>query len=77
MEEWEKPSLFKKKLFSLIEKHKKSIVVLSYITEAIPSEDELIEFFNTMFQRVDVSYYDLNHVLSKGKKTEILIVGIP
>lgn len=77
MEQWEEPSLFKKKLFSLIEKHKKSIVALSYMTNAIPSEDELIDFFNKTFPNVEISYYDLNHVMSKGKKTEILIVGVP
>ena len=77
MEQWEEPSLFQKKLFSLIEKHKKSIVVLSYMTNAIPSEDELIDFFNKNFSDVEISYYDLNHVMSKGKKTEILIVGVP
>jgi len=77
MEQWEEPSLFKKKLFSLIEKHKKSIVVLSYMTNAIPSENELVDCFNKTFSEVKISYYDLNHVMSKGKKTEILIVGVP
>jgi len=77
MEEWEEPALFKKKLFRLIKKHKKSIVVLSYMTNAIPSEDELVEYFNKNFSEVKISYYDLNHVMSKGKKTEILIVGVP
>lgn len=77
MEAWEEPSKFKEKLFSLIKKHKESIVVLSYMTNAIPSEDELIEYFNDNFSEVKISYYDLNHVMSKGKKTEILIVGVP
>jgi adenine-specific DNA-methyltransferase len=77
MEQWEEPSLFKDKLFKLIYKHRNSIVVLSYMTNAIPSEDELIAFFNDTFSDVKVSYYDLNHVMSKGKKTEILIIGAP
>jgi len=77
VEKWEEPSSFKNSLFSLINKHKDSIVALSYMTNAIPSEDELITFFGSIFYQVNVSYSDLNHVMSKGKKTEILIVGVP
>lgn len=66
-----------KETFSLIEKHKDSMVVLSYITEATPDKDELIDFFNSTFANVDINYFSLNHVMSAGRKTEILIVGIP
>jgi adenine-specific DNA-methyltransferase len=77
IDRWEEPSLFKKNLFSLIQKHKKSIVVLSYMSNALPSENELLEFFNKHFSQVKISYADLSHAMSKGKKTEILIVGVP
>jgi len=77
MENWEEPSLFKDKLFSLIDKHKKSIVVLSYMTNAIPSEDELVDCFSSTFAKVKISYHDLSHAMSKGKKTEILLIGAP
>jgi len=74
---WEDPSIFKKNLFSLIKKNKNSIVVLSYMTNALPSEDELLDFFDLYFKEVKVCYADLNHAMSRGKKTEILIIGVP
>lgn len=77
MDEWEKPALFKDKLFSLIEKHSNSIVVLSYMTNALPHEEELLKFFKKQFKSVKLSRKDFSHALAKKKKTEILITGVP
>ena len=75
--EWSSKKTFKEKLFSLIQKHKNSIVVLSYVTDAHPSESEISDYFNTTFTATSVHSRDYNHALSKKKKREILFVGRP
>lgn len=74
---WEDKKNFKKRLFNLIKKHKDSIVVLSYMTNAIPSITEISKFFEEHFSQVTVSTYNLNHALAKTKRTEVLIIGEP
>lgn len=75
--EWQKKSHFKNKLFDLISKHSSSIVVLSYVDDAYPSISALSDFFRETFKECRVLYQELPHALSKGKKKEALIVGIP
>jgi adenine-specific DNA-methyltransferase len=74
---WEDKNIFKDNLFGLIKKHKDSIVVLSYMSNAIPSVSELSDFFEENFSKVTISTYHLSHALAKNKRTEILIIGEP
>ncbi|WP_373001729.1 DNA adenine methylase [Marinobacter sp.] len=75
--EWNRKSTFKERLFSLIDSHSESIVALSYVSGGYPSQDELVSYFQEKFSKVLFSSFQLNHVLSPGKKTEIIIVGLP
>ncbi|MGD2092595.1 MAG: DNA adenine methylase [Candidatus Aminicenantes bacterium] len=77
IKEWNNKSTFKARLFNLILKHRSSIVVLSYVKNAYPSVNYLMDFFNQNFTEVRVSELELNYALSKQKKKEILIIGVP
>lgn len=77
LKEWNHKNYFKTRLFDLINHHKKSIVVLSYVAGAYPSQDELIHFFQKTFSKTIFASTDLSHALAKTKKTEIIIVGLP
>lgn len=73
--DWQKKSTFKERLFGLIDKHKHSIVVLSYVANAYPTQEDLIKYFNSKFKRVTISSQQYNHALAKGKRMELLIIG--
>jgi len=75
--EWQSKRCFKDNLYGLIEKHRHSIVVLSYVAGAYPSENELVGFFKQSFKTMRVAHMDIPHALSQGKKNELIIVGIP
>jgi adenine-specific DNA-methyltransferase len=75
--EWNNKSTFKSRLFDLISKHKSSIVVLSYVNDAYPSLNDLMEFFNKNFSEVRVSDFELTYALSINKRKELLIIGVP
>lgn len=75
--DWSQAVTFKNKLFSLIDNHKDSIVVLSYVTGAHPSELEISNHFNQTFSSVSIHSREYNHALSKNKKRELLFVGKP
>lgn len=75
--DWEDKKKLDDNLFSLIKKHKNSIVVLSYMSNVIPSVSELSSFFEKHFSKVTISRYNLNHALAKNKRTELLIIGEP
>lgn len=77
IKKWESKNEFKQRLFDLIEYHKNSIVVLSYMTNAIPSIQELEEFFKLHFKEVITNIFPLSHALAKSKRTEILMIGVP
>lgn len=73
--DWQSKAVFKDKLFSLIEKHNKSIVVLSYLANAYPAEEEITECFEKNFEQVTVVRKDFCHALAKEKKIELLFIG--
>ena len=75
--EWQSKRCFKDRLFSLVEKHSHSIVALSYVTNAFPSENELNKLFRQQFRSVMIAKKELPHALSQGKKNEIIIIGLP
>jgi adenine-specific DNA-methyltransferase len=73
--DWQSKSVFKDRLFSLIEKHNQSIVVLSYLANAYPTEQEITKCFESNFKHVTVERKDFCHALAKEKKVELLFVG--
>lgn len=75
--EWGRTRSFKDRLFAFIDAHRHSIVVLSYLSEAFPSENEIKAHFDASFSRVSVYSEEHNHALSKTRKCELLFVGYP
>lgn len=74
---WGQTSSFKEILFELIEKHRKSIVVLSYVSGAYPDEKELLEFFESKFHSVSFHSRHHPHALAKQTKRELMFIGHP
>lgn len=75
--EWASKKDFRQNLVQLIEKHRKSQVILSYVSDEFPSESDLIEVFRSNFDNVRVSRRSFSRALSKKKFFEILILGRP
>jgi adenine-specific DNA-methyltransferase len=73
--DWSRKSSFEDRLFSLVETHRSSIVALSYVTGAFPSERRIKSFFESKFKDVSVHSAEHSHALSKSKKRELLFVG--
>lgn len=72
---WQSKREFRERLFDVIDKHSQSIVVLSYLAGAYPSEEEITEHFNKKFQHVSIFKKDFCHALAKEKKIELLFIG--
>jgi adenine-specific DNA-methyltransferase len=72
---WSRRHTFTERLFSLIQKHSRSIVVLSYVSDAYPCYDEIKAFFESSFVNVKVHTKIHNHALSRSIKREFLFVG--
>ncbi|MDP2140038.1 MAG: DNA adenine methylase [Gammaproteobacteria bacterium] len=75
VEEWNSKKYFKDRLFDLVTKHRRSIVVLSYAENGYPEVSEILGHFKSEFKNVMVVRQNLSHALSKNKSTELLIVG--
>lgn len=75
--DWGRARTFKDRLFAFIEKHKHSHVVLSYVSGAVPSEEEIKAHFETLFSQVSVHSAEHSHALSKTRKRELLFIGYP
>jgi adenine-specific DNA-methyltransferase len=75
--EWASKMDFRKNLVGLIEKHRKSQVLLSYVSDEFPSESDLIEIFRSNFDNVRISRRSFSRALSQRKFFEILISGRP
>ncbi|MBL6986562.1 MAG: DNA adenine methylase [Methylobacter sp.] len=73
--EWQNKREFRGRLFDVINKHNQSIVVLSYLAEAYPSEKEITEHFRKNFRHVHVLKKDFRYALAKDKKIELLFIG--
>ena len=74
---WSQTGYFRKNLFDLIENHRKSIVVLSYVSGAYPDEKELLQFFQSKFRSVSFHSRSYSHALAKQTKRELMFVGVP
>lgn len=75
--EWNRKKTFKEKLFKLIEKHKDSITVLSYVSNSYPDENDIGHLFKSVFSKVSIHSKEHTHVLSKQNKRELLFIGRP
>ncbi|MGZ5221996.1 MAG: DNA adenine methylase [Chitinophagaceae bacterium] len=73
--EWQNKREFRERLFDLIQKHNQSVVVLSYLAGAYPSEENIAEHFRKNFKYVRVLKKDFCHALAKEKKIELLFIG--
>ncbi|WP_289534519.1 DNA adenine methylase [Pseudomonas sp. SO81] len=74
---WNTKKHFKESLFELVDKHRRSIVCLSYVHGAYPSIQEINDFFSSMFKKVALLECDMPHALSKSPKKEVIIIGSP
>lgn len=75
--DWSRKKHFKEKLFDLIDRHKASTVVLSYVKAAYPDDAIIREFFESKFARVTVHSTEHSHALSGSKRRELLYIGVP
>lgn len=73
---WQSKKAFRELLYDAIEKHNRSIVVLSYISNAYPEEKDISAFFSSTFRRSYVLKKDFCHALAKEKKEELLFIGL-
>jgi len=73
--EWQNKREFRELLFNLIDAHSRSIVVLSYLAGAYPTEEEIASYFRKKFRHVRVLKKDFCHALAKEKKVELLFIG--
>jgi adenine-specific DNA-methyltransferase len=74
---WSRRKTFAERLYALVRKHKKSIVVLSYVTNAHPHEHQLQDVFEAEFSNVSIHTREHSHALSRSPRRELLIIGHP
>lgn len=72
---WQSKKVFRELLYDTIEKHKRSIVVLSYISNAYPEEKDISAFFSSTFRHSYVLKKEICHALAKEKKEELIFIG--
>ncbi len=72
---WQNKKDFRDLLFDTIKKHNKSIVVLSYITNGFPEEDDISALFRSTFRKNYVLRKEFCHALAKERKVELLFIG--
>ncbi|MFA6155881.1 DNA adenine methylase [Mesorhizobium sp.] len=75
--DWSRARSFKERLFSLIDTHRNSIVVLSYVSDALPSETEIKAHFEDRFSQFSIHSCEYSSALSKMRKRELLFIGHP
>jgi adenine-specific DNA-methyltransferase len=75
--EWGRTATFKDRLFAFIDAHRDSIVALSYVSDAVPSETEITRHFETRFKQISVHSRAHHHALSKASKRELMFIGFP
>lgn len=74
---WSRKATFRDKLYALIRKHRQSIVVLSYVSDSFPDENDIAVHFKSLFFDVSIHSLEHTHALSKQKKRELLFIGRP
>lgn len=73
---WYSPERIVGALDALIDRHRESIVVLSYRDDGIPSRDDLIAMLARHKRNVQVQAQPQQYALSKKASHELLLVGI-
>jgi adenine-specific DNA-methyltransferase len=64
-------------LSKLVDRHRESIVVLSYMETGFPDVDAISEIFRPRFRRVQIHRRGVQRVLSAAQCAEVLVVGEP
>ncbi len=59
----------------LFEKYKRSILVVSYRDDGVPSVDELADMLKKYKKNVDIKTADYKYVLSNGNTKEVLLIA--
>jgi adenine-specific DNA-methyltransferase len=77
LKKWHKRESFQQLLFDLVEYHKNSVVVLSYVSDAYPSIEALLKHFNQTFSFTVTASKEISKALSKIKRKEVLVIGLP
>lgn len=75
MQSWSNKAKYLQLLCSVIEAHKKSIVVLSYVANAYPDERQIKRYFDQTFKKVTVSSREHSHALGDVPRRELLFIG--
>jgi adenine-specific DNA-methyltransferase len=77
LNQWDDRRLFKDKLFQMIEKHRESIVALSYVAQAYPSIADIRTLFRQNFRSFKMKRMSYKQALSKNGREELLFIGYP
>lgn len=77
MRQWSDKKCFKDLLFATLDRHRGSIVVLSYVADAVPHHNEIDNYFRSIFDSVYTFNQSHRYALSAREKNEILFVGMP
>jgi adenine-specific DNA-methyltransferase len=77
MSGWSDKSRYSELLYSVVETHKESIVVLSYVADAYPDEIHIKKFFTKTFGSVVVHSREHSHALGAAPRRELLFIGQP
>ena len=72
---WERRGEILEHFKLLIEKHKESIIVISYRDDGVPSITDLLDFCKHLGKKVSVHRLDKKYALSKKQTKETLIIA--
>ncbi|WP_422352062.1 DNA adenine methylase [Stenotrophomonas sp. AR026] len=76
-EPWEDSRQFPSLLAEFLDKHRHSVVALSYAEDRVPSIREIRRMFLSIFRSVQTHKYRTTHALSSSGVDEFLIIGEP
>lgn len=76
-EGWEDKGSFPELLEGLVDKHRNSVVALSYAEGRNPAIKDIQRMFSKKFRRVRTEKYRTSHALSAASTEEIMIIGEP
>lgn len=74
---WANKRTSREALFELIRTHRHSIVALSYVANAYPSDEEIKNYFESLFSEVSIHSLEYSRALSRQRRRELLYIGKP
>jgi len=77
IKKWHDKNKFQLLLYELINYHKNSVVVLSYVNGSYPSIDSILKYFKQTFSQTKFFTKEIPKALSKIKREEVLLIGLP